>query len=265
MVLILFVGEFHPGSIDKFFEKPWRVFAYDTARDSWADLRVSTPFGLRLLEAARAGAFAAVIAMPACDTFSRALGRPLPGGRPGPPVVRSFEEPYGIARKMEDPNIFSKVTEANECHLFAIAICGWVVMLGGLALYEQPEPWEGTVSVFDWQEFRDLQEQSGGDLYRTNQGCFGAPSIKPTALWASFLLSRCIDKRLIGGALPQVLASGEFGTSPAKAYPPAFSAAIVADLTAAWELRRQAVWSVLPLVVQGGFRGFDSTRLEQLL
>ena len=178
--------------------------------------------------------------MPGCETFARSLGRPLPNGAPGPPVLRSFSEPYGMQAMRGDPRLAEKLDVANECHFLSISIVGWVVFWGGLALYEQPAPWEGTVTVFDWPEFEELQRTAQGTLYRTNQGYFGAASIKPTALWASFLLYHCISQSKEGGALPQLLPDGSFGTNPAKAYPPAFSRAIVKDITAAWKKKSKA-------------------------
>ena len=136
-----------------------------------------------------------------------------------------------------DPKLAAKLDNANECHFFSISLVGWVVFHGGLALYEQPAPWEGTVTVFDFEEFEAMQAVAHGTLYRTNQGFFGARSVKPTALWANFLLHFSISHSKEGGALPQLLPDGQFGTTPAKAYPPAFSEAIVADINAAWKAR----------------------------
>ena len=140
----------------------------------------------------------------------------------------------------EDPRLAWKLDNASECHCLSISVVVRMVFHGGLGLYEQPAPWEGTLTVFDWAEFEEMQRQAQGTLYRTNQGDFGAPSIKPTALWANFLLFHCISHSREGGSLPQFLPDGGFGTTPAKAYPPAFSRAIVRDIVVAWESKSSA-------------------------
>ena len=224
------------------FPPHYQVFAFDWVRDPEQDIRPSSPFGVWVETEVDSGIVKILIVMPKCASFSRARGRPLPDGTPGPPVVRSFEEPYGIQEVLaRDPRLFEMVQADNDCHIFSIRLCKKVCRQGGICFYEQPDVWEGTVSVFDWREFAELQAQAQGRLFRTSQGDFGAPSVKPTALWSNAELEACISNTDRGAALPQLTEDGRFATGRSEEYPPLFCRAIVWDLVTAWDARSSAI------------------------
>ena len=117
--------------------------------------------------------------------------------------------------------------------------------LGGQSGYvrQQIATAQYNMRLFDeaQQEFEELQAQAQGRLFRTSQGDFGAPSVKPTALWSNSELEACISNTGRGAALPQLTEDGRFGTGRSEEYPPLFCRAIVWDLVTAWDARSSAI------------------------
>ena len=126
---------------------------------------------------------------PPCSTFSRARNI-----RPGPPVLRSPEHPWGLPglsaankKLVAGANLLS----IKCARLAAAATCSGV----GWGL-ENPEPHPGTVSLFHLPLWVDLALTAGATCHDFDQCRFGSLTKKPTRVlsWGidlSALQGRC--------------------------------------------------------------------------
>ena len=204
---------------------------------------------LRYRKKLREGYYDAVFASPPCRTFSEARSV-----RPGPPVLRNHQFPYGFPRsqaaerglshgditKIREDNLLAERT-AEACRIIDAQCKPYAV--------EQPYPWQGGVCMFDLHSFRRLQSR-GGQLVVFDQCRYDAPSTKPTQLLykgASFgeLEASCNhpkrqlwgkDGRSYMAAHPPVIQQqnpdGTYATKALAAYPPQLNfqiARIVSD------------------------------------
>ena len=167
---------------------------------------------------------------PPCNTWSRARGKELcgQGQHPGPRIVRTAEEPWGLPslrlRELED------VILGNILLTFSLlAVCA-LSLTNGVAILEHPkEPKDQELaSIWRVMVMAVIRQLDGVQIISVSQGLFGAPSPKPTDLlilnipnivkilhsWrVTFELPRACT---IGKAL-----DGQYNTAGLKEYPPA--------------------------------------------
>ncbi len=128
------------------------------------------------------GEFDFVIVAPPCNTFSRARHN---RAHPGPKPLRSWDYLKGFPW-LRDVDL-QKVRQANLLVERSLEACLSAHSVGSVFLLEHPEQLgiaQGLVpaSIWDWEEFKDLQKQTGLLQMAIFQCEFGAPTSKPTRL-----------------------------------------------------------------------------------
>lgn len=192
------------------------------------------------------GVFDFVIVAPPCNTFSRARHN---RSHPGPKPIRSRDYPRGFPWLKKSDQ--ATVDQANLLVERAIEACRLAHESGAVFLLEHPEQLgmaSGLIpaSIWDWIEFKQLEEATHLLQLAIFQCDFQAETSKPTRL-ATNAISACDESPLgkfrgppvlddLGqylGPLPQQCAhgshkhkligkaaDGSWNTGPAAAYPP---------------------------------------------
>ena len=135
----------------------WQARDFDTVNSAALGVEesdlLSDALWVRIITDIKAGNVDAVIAGPVCSTFSRA--RELPGG---PRPLRSASHPYGFkAPYLSD----SEVKQVAEGNYFAIKTAQACSAAGASFVFENPEPFPGSPSMFGLHEVAALAERNG--------------------------------------------------------------------------------------------------------
>jgi hypothetical protein len=122
-----------------------------------------------------------VFAGPPCRSFSASRG-----SGPGPPVLRDELHLYGFPKSGASsrgllPHHFEQIRLDNLLAERSAEACGIMESLGNGYAVEQPIPWRGAVSMFQFTCFLNLVG-SGAKVVRFDQCMFGAPTRKPTQI-----------------------------------------------------------------------------------
>jgi hypothetical protein len=149
----------------------------------------------RIKDRLQSGVFDFVFAGPPCRSFSasRNFG-------PGPPVLRDADHPYGFPKSSMlgrglMPHHFEQIRLDNLLAERSAEACDIMDSLGNGFGVEQPIPWRGAVSMFQFECFLNLVGK-GAKVVEFDQCMFGALTRKPTQILYgnsdfSFLEARC--------------------------------------------------------------------------
>ena len=207
------------------------------------------------------GFYNVVIVAPPCNTFSRARHNTA---NPGPKPLRSLAYVKGFPWLREADR--AKVEQANLLVLRSLEACGLVADAGGVFLLEHPEQLGLAghlvpASIWDWEEFKILQDETGLQQAALFQCEFGAITSKPTRLastvpgFDSSPLGKYLGKHILDefggyvGPLPNTCPhkqhshkligkanDGTWKTGPAASYPPGLCKEM-ATLLVSWLLQ----------------------------
>eukprot|EP00438_Fugacium_kawagutii_P002555 Skav219501 [mRNA] locus=scaffold937:332940:334607:+ [translate_table: standard] len=207
----------HVVSVDVILDPQWGDVSLETTRHFW-------------LQAASQGLVLAFLGGPPCETWSKARARALASdARRAPRVIRSAVDLWGYKS--------TSIKESLQLLLGNLLLCFSILMMGRLAatqgcgLVEHPaEPEEADMaSIWKLDIVKALLTMPGQQRVRVCQGFYGAPSAKPTDLWALNLPS--LQFQLASGRVSESLPTyssiglneaGEWCTSILKEYPPGF-------------------------------------------
>ena len=117
-----------------------------------------------------------------CSTFSKARGH-----GPGPRPLRSVQHIYGLPKSDLWDSEFQQVKEGTFFALKTSELATAAHSLGIPFGIENPEPWEGHVSLFLLPEVQRLAELPGIAVNDFDQCQLGAETAKPTRLLSSGL------------------------------------------------------------------------------
>ena len=138
----------------------------------------------RILGDIKAGKYDFVFAGPPCRTFSEARNE-----RPGPPVLRNQEFPYGFpksqARSELLPSHYEQIRADNLLAERTAEACAAMHDLGRPYGVEQPAPFNGAVTMFQFKSFEALLAR-GAEVVHFDQCMHGAPTKKPTTILYAF-------------------------------------------------------------------------------
>ena len=112
-----------------------------------------------------------------CTTFSKA--REV---RPGPPPLRDLNHPYGFPKTRLRPDLFEQLRLGNFFALKTAELATLAHQLGVPFAIENPEPWEGYMSMFKLPEFIRLAALPGVRITNFDQCTVGGHTAKPTRL-----------------------------------------------------------------------------------
>ena len=125
-----------------------------------------------------------------CTTFSRA--REV---RPGPPPLRDLDHPYGLPKSRLTPSQQEQVRLGTFFALKTAELAGIAHREGIPFAIENPEPWEGHISMFLLPEFKELASRPGVQVVNFDQCTVGAETAKPTRILYYKLPLSSLDKR----------------------------------------------------------------------
>ena len=127
----------------------------------------------------QSGYFNFVFAGPPCRTFSASRGH-----GPGPPILRDCDHLYGYSKSSSlgrglKPHHFEQIRLDNLLAERTAEACDIMESLGNGYGVEQPIPWRGAVSMFQFECFLNLIRK-GARVVEFDQCMYGAPTRKPT-------------------------------------------------------------------------------------
>ena len=135
----------------------------------------------RLKVRIRSGEFAFKMSGPPCRTFSASRAT-----RPGPPVLRDRQHIYGFPKSQPRRELEPRHYEQIRCdNLLAERVAEACLLMHELGLgyaVEQPTPFNGAVTMFDFDSFGALLAQ-GAKLVRFDQCMHGGCTKKPTTIF----------------------------------------------------------------------------------
>ena len=121
-----------------------------------------------------------VFAGPPCRSFSESRS-----AGPGPPVLRNQEYPYGFPKSQQRrellPHHYEQIREDNLLAERTAEACAIMQGLGRPFAVEQPTPFKGAVTMFQFESFVALV-RGGAVLIHCDQCMHGAITKKPTTL-----------------------------------------------------------------------------------
>ena len=156
-----------------------KVDEYDTLNKHMADQDLlDDTVWLKIKARLQAGYYVFLLASPPCRSFSAARS-----AGPGPPVLRDSEHIYVFPksqrwRKLEHCH-YERIREDNLFAERTAEACAIMDTWGRPYAVEQPEPWGGSVTMFDFESFKALRV-NGAKVVAFDQCPFGAPCKKPT-------------------------------------------------------------------------------------
>ena len=171
---------------------------------------------------------------PPCETWSRARGRQLRNGKPGPRRVRSVLRPQGRLDLKYREDV--QVRFGSRLLGVAIRLLYIAALTGATAVLERPAEDVDDVSqpsIWKLPVLRTLLRFECCRKFRVLQGWYGATSYKPTEL---FFVNVCAEAEEMflqarQGDLPKAISigqdeAGNWRTTHLKEYPPAFCAVL---------------------------------------
>lgn len=128
------------------------------------------------------GVYDFVFAGPPCRTFSESRS-----AGPGPPVLRDQQYPYGFPKSQHRPGLlpqhYVQIREDNLLAERTAEACAIMQRAGRPFAVEQPTPFKGAVTMFQFESFEDLVRNGASFVY-FDQCMHGAPTKKPTTVLA---------------------------------------------------------------------------------
>ena len=215
------------------------VWSIDVSVDPALDLTQDTV--LRSLEVAfEFGFFHAAVAGPPCSTWSRARFRHQVDGGPRP--LRTRDEPWGRTDISFTPDEVKKMRLGTKLLLATLRLFRALSRAGGVFLLEHPRdpgapPYP---SIWNLDEVRALQQQSGAKLIDLDQCMFGQEAQKGTNILATThgaveaLELRCGHQSHVS-VLKGTNADGSFRTAAAQTYPSALCRAMASTIVQSLE------------------------------
>ena len=138
----------------------------------------------RIRKDIQAGMYDFVFGGPPCRSFSESRS-----AGPGPPVLRDQEYPYGFPksqqRKELQPCHYEQIRQDNLLAERTAEACALMHDLGRPYAVEQPTPFKGAVTMFQFESFCNLVRR-GAVLVHFDQCMHGGLTKKPTTLLHGF-------------------------------------------------------------------------------
>ena len=161
----------------------------------------------RLSQRLRDGQYDILVASPPCRTFSESRRK-----QPGPPVLRGWEHKYGFPKSRASelrlkPHHFERIRTDNLLAERTAEACAIMDTLRRPWVVEQPFPWADSVSMFDFDSFKQLRE-AGAQYVVFDQCAYGAITAKPTRLLYKGLNCEALQRKCTHKPRTIVLESG---------------------------------------------------------
>eukprot|EP00438_Fugacium_kawagutii_P022441 Skav232868 [mRNA] locus=scaffold2451:249611:253189:+ [translate_table: standard] len=207
----------HVVSIDLVFHERWGDLANPETQEWW-------------LQQIRSGYIIGMLAGPPCSSWSKARGRIVEGKKFPPRILRTAQEPWGVA--LLAIRELSQLLEADDLMFFCLLAVLELWIAHGCAVLEHPAcpDEEDRASIWRTLPMRWLLSLEGIELVHVWQGLHGAKSPKPTHMLALNLpqLPSMLRTHQVTAHLPSqhsigVTAEGHWQTTSLKEYPPSLN------------------------------------------
>ena len=171
---------------------------------------------LRIKNKLLAGIFAFLFGSPPCRTFS-----PARGSGPGPPVLRDVDYVYGYPKSQSwrrlEHHHYERIREDNLLAERTAEACAIMDSWGRGYAVEQPEPWGGAVSMFEFDSFKKLRA-AGGKLVHFHQCPYEAPCTKPIIIFHKIADCSSLELYCDHEAVWQTRNDGSYYMAPHPSY-----------------------------------------------